>query len=115
MPHMNGSPVRKDAPVVCAACGRRVARKSRHHKFCSDRCREWAKGQKRVRKSFLGEDTGASPQPPKTSNGNNKLQGTISGSNPPLNVLGGYRWSNSVAIEPDLLRKIVIAEIGRTT
>src|SRR5438477_12742403 len=41
---------RKDAPVTCAACGRRVARKARQQRYCSDRCRDYEKGQRRVRK-----------------------------------------------------------------
>src|SRR5205814_5289092 len=55
---------RKDAPVTCAACGRRVARKARQQRYCSDRCRDYEKGQRRVRKSFLSTDTRASPNPP---------------------------------------------------
>src|SRR5438477_11732870 len=54
---------RKDAPVTCAACGRRVARKARQQRYCSDRCRNYQKGQRRVRKSFLSTDTRASPNP----------------------------------------------------
>jgi hypothetical protein len=45
-------------------------------------------------------------------NKNNGLQGRKSGSSIPLNVLGGYRWSNAVDVERDLLRKIVRAEVG---
>jgi hypothetical protein len=40
------------------------------------------------------------------------LQGRKSGSSIPLNVLGGYRWSNAVGIDRDLLRKIFRAEVG---
>jgi hypothetical protein len=28
--------------VTCQACGRRTARKSRQHRYCSDRCRKFA-------------------------------------------------------------------------
>ena len=49
--------------VNCQACGRRVARKSRQQRFCSDRCRDYEKGQRRIRKSFLSTDTRASPNP----------------------------------------------------
>jgi endogenous inhibitor of DNA gyrase (YacG/DUF329 family) len=98
--------------VHCEACGRRVKRKSRQQLYCSDRCREWSKGQRRVRKSFLEGDTRASPHPLFLSNKNNELQGLKSGSSIPLNILGGYRWPNADAIDRDLLRKIVRAEIG---
>jgi hypothetical protein len=40
--------VRRDAPVVCASCGREVARRARQQRFCSDRCKE--RGRTRCRK-----------------------------------------------------------------
>jgi endogenous inhibitor of DNA gyrase (YacG/DUF329 family) len=98
--------------VRCEACGRRVKRKSRQQLYCSDRCREWSKGQRRVRKSFLDGDTGASPDPLFLSNKNNGLQGQKSGSSIPLNLLGGHHWPNAVGVERDLLRKIIAAEVG---
>ena len=77
--------------VNCQACGRRVARKSRQQRYCSDRCRDYEKGQRRVRKSFLSTDTRASPNPVFLSNKNNALRGAKSGSSIPLNILGGHR------------------------
>jgi len=103
---------RKDAPVTCAACGRRVARKARQQRYCSDRCRDYQKGQRRVRKSFLSTDTRASPNPPFLANKNNELQRPKWGSSIPLNVLGGYRWPNAVPVDRDVLRKVVRAELG---
>src|SRR5215831_21012400 len=79
----------------CQACGRCVKRKSRQQRFCSDRCRDYAKGQKRTRKAFLGGDTGAPPDPLFLSSKNKALQAQKSGSSIPLNVLGGYRWPNA--------------------
>jgi len=53
---------RRDAPVTCDACGRRVARKSRQQKFCSDRCRQFASRENKARTAIknpvLGQDTG---------------------------------------------------------
>jgi hypothetical protein len=98
--------------VNCQACGRRVARKSRQHRYCSDRCRDYEKGQRRVRKSFLSTDTRASPNPLFLSNKNNELRGPKSGSSIPLNVLGGYRWSNAIPVDRDVLRKVVWAELA---
>jgi len=60
---MNESVTNRFEVVNCQACGRRVARKSRQQRFCSDRCRDYVKGQRRVRKSFLSTDTRASPTP----------------------------------------------------
>src|SRR5215472_8429009 len=39
---------RRDTPVTCEACGRRVARKSRQQKFCSDNCRQFAQRENRA-------------------------------------------------------------------
>ena len=87
-------------------------RKSRQHLCCTDHCRDWNKGQKRVRKSFLDGDTRASPNPLFLSKQISGLQGRTSGSNISLNVLCGYRWPNAVDVERDLLRKIIRAEVG---
>jgi hypothetical protein len=46
------------------------------------------------------------------SNKVNELQGRKTGSSIPLNILGGYRWPNAGGVEPELLRKILRAEIG---
>jgi hypothetical protein len=54
---------RRDAPVVCERCGRKVERKSRQQRYCSGRCQE--KARTRVRKAVLGRDTRAPGDPPK--------------------------------------------------
>src|SRR5215470_15284421 len=99
---------RRDAPVTCEACGRRVARKSRQQKFCSDNCRDFARRENRasqleartaIKNSVLGQDTGQTTNPPKSASKNNKLQRAKSGSSTPLNVLGGYRWPNAPKLD----------------
>jgi hypothetical protein len=100
--------------VSCQACGRRVVRKSRQQRYCSDSCRDYEKGQRRVRKSFLSTDTRASPNPPFLSNKNNELRGAKSGSSIPLNILGGYRWPGVTPVDSETMRKIVRAEVGST-
>jgi predicted nucleic acid-binding Zn ribbon protein len=107
---------RRDAPVTCDACGRRVARKSRQQKFCSDRCRQFAarenKARTAIKNSVLGQDTGRVTNPLKSVSKNNELRGPKSGASIPLNVLGGHHWPNAVGVERDLLRKIIRAEVG---
>ena len=102
--------------VSCQACGRRAARKSRQQKFCSDRCRDYARRENKARtaiKNFVGyQDSGQPTNPLFLSNKNNELQKQKTGSSIPLNVLGGYRWLNAVDVDRGLLRKIVRAEIG---
>jgi hypothetical protein len=105
----------RDAPVICGACGRRVARKSRQQRYCSDRCREYDKGQRRVRKPLLALDTRMSPNPLFLSNKNNNLRGAKSGSSIPLNVLGGHRWPNALPVESEVLRRVVRAQIARAS
>jgi hypothetical protein len=54
---------RRDALVICARCGRKAQRQSRQQRFCSARCKERART--RVRRAFLGTDTGAPAERPK--------------------------------------------------
>ena len=44
---------RRDAPVICANCGRKVLRRLRGQRLCSARCRD--RGRGRSRKAFLGK------------------------------------------------------------
>ena len=105
---------------ACGACGRRVARKSRQQRFCSDRCRNYAhrndpsqiNGCTAIKNASGYLDSGRVTNPLFSCNKNNGLQGRKSGSSIPLNVLGGYRWSNAVGVDRGLLRTIVRAEIG---
>jgi hypothetical protein len=101
--------------VTCQACGRKVKRKSRQQRYCSDRCREYAKAQGRVRKTFLGTDTGVTPDPLFLTNKNNGLHEPKTASSIPINVVGGYRWPNAPTLGRELLRKVVRAEVGGTT
>ena len=69
--------IKRDAPVTCAACGRRAARKSRQQKFCSDRCRQFAARENKARtaiKNPVGyQDTGQPTNPPFLPNKNKEL------------------------------------------
>jgi predicted nucleic acid-binding Zn ribbon protein len=107
----------------CHACGRGVKRKSRQQRFCSDRCRDFARRERDASqinartaiKNVVGyQDSGQPTHPFYLSNKVNGLQGQKSGSSIPLNVLGGFRWPNAVGVDRELLRKIVMAEIGDT-
>jgi hypothetical protein len=76
---------RRDAPVWCRVCGRRVARVARQQLYCSRACRE--RGKERIRKASLGGDTGAPPNPPKKLNGANGLHGSKTRSSTPQSLL----------------------------
>ena len=111
--------IKRDAPVTCDACGRRVVRKSRQQKFCSDRCRDYARRENKARtaikNSVLGQDTGHVTNPPFLSNKNNGLERAKSESSIPLNVLGGYRWPNASQIDARTLANVIRREIGGTS
>lgn len=105
----------------CQACGRNVRRQARQQKFCSDRCRDFARRERDASqingriaiKNPVGYQDSVQPTNPLfLSKQISGLQGRKSGSSIPLNVLGGYRWSNAVGIDRDLLRKIFRAEVG---
>src|SRR5262249_24936948 len=80
-------------------CGRSVPRQARQQKFCSARCRKLA--NQRVRKAFLGQDTGGPSNPPKNINGFNLFEppenGSSIGPNGPraaveIEIWGGRSW-----------------------
>jgi endogenous inhibitor of DNA gyrase (YacG/DUF329 family) len=80
---------RRDAPVECAACGRMVPRAARQQRYCSDRCRDFARrekdasqinGRTAIKNHVVGEDTGQPTNPHKLSNGFNALQAAKAGS-----------------------------------
>ena len=41
---------RRDAPVICAGCGRHVARRMRNQRYCSKRCRQRANYSEKVKR-----------------------------------------------------------------
>jgi len=111
---------RRDAPVRCEACGRTVARRSRQQKYCSDRCRDFARRENNARTAFknpvVGQDTGKRTNPFKKSNGFNGLHGAKSRSTPRIfgprqvierELFGGRDWTPVVS--PDG----VIAQVAR--
>jgi len=76
---------RRDQPVVCATCGRKVARRMRGQHYCSARCRD--RGRGRSRKAFLGKDTRAPATPVKNTH-DLKVLGTVKkrSSNAPVSL-----------------------------
>ena len=101
---------RRDTPVRCEACGRTVMRRSRQQRFCSDRCRDFARRENNASTAFknpvVGEDTGKPTNPPKKSSGVNGLHGAKSGSTPRIfgprqvierELFGGREWHEEVS------------------
>ena len=112
----------RDNPVICAACRRRVARKSRQQKFCSDRCRDFARREKLAARSLKTSArypySGQPTNPPKKESIINGLQRRKTGSslyaNSPLNILGGgsFRWPHTPPLDAHTLENIRSSEIG---
>lgn len=63
---------RRDQPVICETCGRKVERRMRGQRYCKPRCRD--RGRGRSRKAFLGKDTRAPASPTKISSASSDLQ-----------------------------------------
>ena len=104
--------------VSCQACGRKVKRQSRQQRYCSDRCRDFARRENKARtaiKNASGYPGSGEPTNPLILYSKNKgLRRQKTGSSIPLNLLGGFRWPNSIAVEGTVLKKIIRAEIGGT-
>jgi hypothetical protein len=101
---------RRDAPVRCEACGRTVIRRSRQQRFCSDRCRDFARRENNARTAFknpvAGTGTGKPTNPPKKSNGANGLHAAKPESTPRIygprrvierELFGGRDWHEEVS------------------
>jgi len=110
---------RRDAPVICAGCGRQVQRQSRQQRFCSKRCRQ--KGhyvEKVARGDFSGCTPALSTHPHQNGNEFNGLWGAKLVSSPSIlapsrildvEIWGSRNWretvsSGGVAIEVSRVR-----------
>ena len=114
------SPARRDSPVTCRACGKRVSRKGRPQIYCSRRCRQRAYWARRVLATISGtvtHDTGRSTTPRKSISNINGLQKAKSrpsnSFSTPVNLLGGgqWRWPISTRLDARTLGTILRAEI----
>ena len=114
------TPRRRDA-VRCGACGRSVARRSHHQRFCSDRCRQDAARRKAadaLKKSPRYPYSGRVTSDAKNLSNNSSLQRPKTGSslfaNAPLDLVGGgsWRWPNTAYPDGKTLANILHREIG---
>jgi hypothetical protein len=112
---------RRDSPVTCHSCGKRVSRRGRSQIYCSRRCRQRAYWDRRVLagiSAIVTHDAGPSTTPCKSISKIKDLQRTKTrprdSFSTPVNVLGGgqWRWPNSTRLDAQTLAKILRAEIG---
>ena len=106
---------RRDSPVTCRACGKRVSRRGRSQIYCSRRCRQRAYWDRRVLagiSTIVTHGSGHSTTPRKSFSkikGLPKTKSRPSNSfSTPVNVLGGgqWRWPNSTRLDAQTLAKI---------
>jgi hypothetical protein len=121
---------RRDLPVVCAACGRRVERTARGQLYCGTRCRKRANYAKAIAEGRFGarpaQDTALGTNPPKKLNGANQFGAGKSRSSIPPNLLrevietevfAGHSWcpvlsSGGVYCEVSILRPRALRDNG---
>jgi hypothetical protein len=106
---------RRLRPVNCKVCGQQVPRRriGRARKYCSDKCRDAARRGRNFR--GFGSTRYPSEAIPRNVENSSFTSNHCKGENrgrAPLNILGGSPWPDAVRIEPDLWRRIVLAEIG---
>jgi hypothetical protein len=100
---------RKLVPSRCHSCGRQffiANRAGRRRLFCDDACRQATfrnGGYYRTARNEIAPKSATNSKPYKAIFGDRPL---------PLNILGGYRWPDSVPVDRKVLAKIIRAEIG---
>jgi hypothetical protein len=114
---------RRDSPVRCVACGKRVGRKRRTQKFCSRRCRQrdyWDRRALAKISAVVTHHSAHSTTPCKSSSKFNALQRPktrrLGFGKAPLNLLGGgeWRWPGTTQLDAKTRATIVCTEIGGT-
>jgi hypothetical protein len=100
---------RKLIPGRCHYCGRQFfsdKHTGRSRQFCNKRCRDGEFRRSRYLRSKNGESVSKEPGKSRPCNGNFGDRAS------PLNILGGYRWPDSAAVNRQVLNAIIRAEIG---
>lgn len=96
----------------CRYCDRRFffAYPSRTPKFCSTKCRQ---AEFRYVETIARSVGAKRDENPQKSRAKAKFSKAGSGDRPlPLNVVGGRRWSNAIAVDRETLAEIIETELG---
>lgn len=105
---------RRDQPVTCPHCGRRAKRKSRHQKFCSNRCRVSAHRAEAIKIDPRYPSSGAETKTTEITNNSNRVHERFSGSRAhmpglaqviKIELFDRYKWHPVVS--PDGVRVLV--------
>jgi hypothetical protein len=100
---------RKLVPSRCHSCGRQFFvnnRAGRRRLFCDDACRLAAFRNGGYYPTARNEIA------PKSATNSIQCKAVFADRPLPLNILGGYRWPDSVAVDRKVLANIIRAEIG---
>jgi endogenous inhibitor of DNA gyrase (YacG/DUF329 family) len=102
--------------VACAACGKAIVPKpgSRRQKYCRDACKMRAARAKKWAERYKIPDPLRSVQNNATKSVPCKADfgGRAFSTKAPLNLLGGYSWSDPTSVDSKLITKILRTEIG---
>lgn len=98
--------------ATCTSCGANLdpKRGSRRQRFCSDACRQSAFRAKKWVEQYGIPEALRSVQ--NNSVVSRPCKGDFVDRPSPLNILGGYRWHDSVPVDRAVLTKIICAELG---
>jgi hypothetical protein len=102
--------------LACAACGKAIVPKrgSRRQKYCTGACKFKAFRSKKWANRYQTPDPQRSVENiqaiPISCEGD--FGGRAFPTKAPLNLLGGYSWSDATAVDPKLITKIMSTEIG---
>jgi hypothetical protein len=96
----------------CANCGRPIKpkRNSRRQRSCSYRCRDEARRARDFADRYPHQAIPRSVENRPLAS--TACKGDFADRPLPLNILGGYRWPDSVAVDRKVLANIIRAEIG---
>ena len=102
--------------LACAACGKGIVAKpgSRRQKYCRDACKMKAARAKKWAERYEIPDPLRSVENNATKS--IPCKGDFGGrafpTKDPLNLIGGYSWSDATSVDPKLITKILRTEIG---
>ena len=102
--------------LACAACGKAIVPKrgSRRQKYCTGACKFRAFRSKKWANRYRTPDPQRSVENIQALSTSCKVDfgGRACPTKAPLNLIGGYSWSDATSVDPKLITNILRTEIG---
>jgi hypothetical protein len=102
--------------LACAACGKAIIPKpgSRRQKYCTNACKFRAFRSKKWVNRYQTPDPQRSVENIQAISTSCKADfgGRAFSTKAPLNLIGGYSWSDGTSVDPKLISQILRTEIG---